>query len=237
MNKFNQLVAAAVLGVTAPLSVASADENTVPLPALTAQWWQWAVSIPVDRNPQSDPTGQDCMIGQRGNLWFLAGVFSGGPAQRSCSVPEGKTLFFPIINEIDLAVPGECGDTGEFDSIKDLRQATKAFVDAVPLSSLKVRVDGKPVPFRRVRSQVFAVALPVENEFDAACVARRSRPCSRRNLLARRGRRILRDRSSAEAGRAHDPFSCGATDTARRHRRDLHNQGGSGETEVNCHPR
>lgn len=171
MKKRSYSLAAAVLRLIMPLNMANADGSAVPLPALTAQWWQWAVSIPVDQNPQSDPTGDDCMIGQRGDIWFLAGVFSGGPASRSCSVPEGKTLFFPIINEIDVAIPGFCNDTGEADSVKDLRQVTKAFIDAVPLSSVKVEVDGKPLTFRRVQSQVFAVALPEDNEFDAACVA------------------------------------------------------------------
>jgi hypothetical protein len=90
-------------------------------------------------------------------------------ATRSCSVPEGKTLFLPIINEIDLADPGACGDTGEADLVKDLRRAT--FIDAIPLGSVTAELDGKPTLFRRIQSQVFAVALPEKNEFDAACVA------------------------------------------------------------------
>jgi hypothetical protein len=171
MKKRGYSIAAAALALMAPLGAASAAENPVPLPALTAQWWQWAVSIPVDQNPQSDPTGQDCMVGQRGDLWFLAGVFAGGSVTRSCSIPEGKTLFFPIINEIDLNAPNVCGDGPENDSVTDLRQATKAFIDAVPLSSVKGQIDGKPVTFRRIQSQVFALALPDDNEFDAACVA------------------------------------------------------------------
>src|SRR5262249_48077784 len=64
------------------------------LPALTAEWWQWALSIQTSVNPQLDGTGQNCMVGQRASIWFLAGVWLGGTAARACSVPEDTTIFF-----------------------------------------------------------------------------------------------------------------------------------------------
>ncbi|MGC2076986.1 MAG: hypothetical protein WA728_13325 [Xanthobacteraceae bacterium] len=169
MKKYSLSIAAAVLGLIVPLNMAIADEDGGSLPALTAQWWQWALSIPTGQNPQLDPTGQYCMVGQRGSLWFLGGVFSGGPAERTCSVPEGITLFFPVINEVSINSPNVCGSGPENEAVKDLRQMSKAFIDAVPLASVKVQVDGKKAPFRRVQSQVFAVALPNDNVFDAPC--------------------------------------------------------------------
>ena len=170
MRKYTLSIAATVLGLIVPLNMAIADEDSGGLPALTAQWWQWALSIPTGQNPQEDPTGQYCMVGQRGSVWFLGGVFSGGPAERTCSVPEGATLFFPVINEITINAPNVCGQGPENDAAKDLRQQSKAFIDGVPLSSVKVQVDGKNTPFRRVQSQVFEVALPEDNVFDAPCV-------------------------------------------------------------------
>ena len=59
---------------------------------LTAQWWQWVLSIPVFENPLLDQTGEKCVVGQRGPVWFLAGNFGGGETTRSCSVPEGNLL-------------------------------------------------------------------------------------------------------------------------------------------------
>ena len=50
---------------------------------LSAEWWQWALSIPSTHNPLLDPSGQDCMVGQRGDTWFLAGVFGGGDVSRA----------------------------------------------------------------------------------------------------------------------------------------------------------
>ena len=44
------------------------------------------VSIPTANNPLTDTTGEDCMVGQRGPVWFLAGTFGGGPTTRSCSI-------------------------------------------------------------------------------------------------------------------------------------------------------
>src|SRR5277367_2912325 len=99
MNKISLSIAAAALGLITPLNMAIAGDDNVPLSALTGEWWQWAASIPAGQNPQSDPNGQFCMIGQRGDIWFLAGVLGGGPpVARACSVPENTALFFPVIN-------------------------------------------------------------------------------------------------------------------------------------------
>src|SRR5437867_3915128 len=63
---------------------------------LSSQWFQWALSIPTDENPllELDTTTEKCMVGQRGDVWFLAGVFGAGSATRKCAVPEGTGLFF-----------------------------------------------------------------------------------------------------------------------------------------------
>jgi hypothetical protein len=69
----------AVLAICAALvcSTNAADAQT-GLPPLTAQWWQWVLSIPTDNNPTLDTTGKDCMVGQQGPIWFLTGANFGG---------------------------------------------------------------------------------------------------------------------------------------------------------------
>jgi len=62
-----------------------------------AAWWQWALSIPKAENPILDPTGALGHVGQSGPVWFLAGTF-GGFAERTCIVPAGKAIFFPIVD-------------------------------------------------------------------------------------------------------------------------------------------
>jgi hypothetical protein len=63
-----------------------------------ALWWQWVLEIPTSVNPLLDTTGEHCAQGQSNRVWFLAGVFGSGTATRTCTVPSGTALFFPLFN-------------------------------------------------------------------------------------------------------------------------------------------
>jgi hypothetical protein len=63
-----------------------------------AEWWQVAVETPASVNPWTDETGEHCDQGKRGNVWFLFGSLSLGPIERTCAIPAGTALFFPLIN-------------------------------------------------------------------------------------------------------------------------------------------
>lgn len=131
----------------------------------TPEWWQWALSIPASVNPLLDETGAQCMVGQRGGEWFLAGVFyplSG--ATRECTIPEGVTLFFPVVNSVNFDAPNVCGQGGP-NPTSDYRDAAAAFIDAT--FNRSASIDGKPIKqLHRVRSPVFALALPEDNMFN-----------------------------------------------------------------------
>jgi hypothetical protein len=132
----------------------------------TPEWWQWALSIPVGVNPLLDTTGEQCMVGQRGNEWFLAGLAYplSGPQERDCSIPEGVTLFFPVVNAVNFDTPNACFQ-GDPLPTSFYRDAAAAFIDGT--SNLSASVDGKPIKqLHRVRSPVFAVALPQDNLFN-----------------------------------------------------------------------
>jgi len=73
---------------------------------LTRRWWQWASSFEYAESPISDPTGERCAAGQEGPVWFLAGTYGSAPARRTCHVPAGKHLFFPLINYV--VMPRNC---------------------------------------------------------------------------------------------------------------------------------
>lgn len=69
----------------------------------SARWWQWVLQIPDTQNapnPLVDTTGASCGLGQKGPVWFLAGTFYpiAPPVERSCGIPKGKSIFFPIAN-------------------------------------------------------------------------------------------------------------------------------------------
>jgi hypothetical protein len=156
---------AAIIGVglalMVPINTAFSDDNSELFANLTAEWWQWALSIPSSVNPQTDPTGDNAVVGQRGPIWFLAGVFGSvsGTASRSCSVPQGTALFFPVINAISFNSPGVCGLPTQ--GVSELRAISRAFIDKA--TNLSVTVDRIPIKnLRRVKSTVFEIALPKE---------------------------------------------------------------------------
>lgn len=57
-------------------------------------WWQWAVKRPAGAGPLDDETGQLCGLDQSGPVWFLA---ASGGFRRTCHVPAGKFIFFPLV--------------------------------------------------------------------------------------------------------------------------------------------
>lgn len=70
-----------------------------------AKWWQWVIPIPLNENPQADAP---CDMDQSGQVFFLAANF-GGTTTRSCAVPAGKAIFFPILNAVSANCPEIAG--------------------------------------------------------------------------------------------------------------------------------
>ncbi|MHA6897021.1 hypothetical protein ACQUJT_23535 [Ralstonia pseudosolanacearum] len=65
---------------------------------LSAEWWQWAMSIPPETSPLRDSTGANCGTAQQGAVWFLAGGFGSSKFRRTCVIPANRPLFFPVVN-------------------------------------------------------------------------------------------------------------------------------------------
>jgi hypothetical protein len=78
-----------------PVAGSMASKGT---PKLAAEWWQWAMSAADDESPVIDQTGAHCAFGQRGATWFLAGGYGTSKIRRTCTVPAGRSLFFPLVN-------------------------------------------------------------------------------------------------------------------------------------------
>ncbi len=90
-----------------------------------------------------DPTGEHCGVGQSGSVWFLAGVFGTGEATRDCTVPAGKTLFFPIWNIVNVAINADCSHST--DTVDTLRAFTNPATEAQVPTTYKVQVDGESI--------------------------------------------------------------------------------------------
>ena len=93
-NAFKRAVASVGIGMALMLTQAPATAGPGDVDKSGASWWQWVLSIPVDENPLLDTTGEKCMVGQSGGVWYLAGTFGAPTVTRDCTVPAGTAFLF-----------------------------------------------------------------------------------------------------------------------------------------------
>jgi hypothetical protein len=161
-----------------------------------AGWWQWLYQTPMSQSPEfagagSQATAQpvDCSAGQSGHVWFLGGTYlptsydsssnppvSKSDVYRSCTIPTGTSLFFPIINgEADnLSCPAAGGDpnnNGNTDlSAEQLAGYASEFSNYIVPGSMSATIDGASVSglangnsIYRAPSPWFSYTLPADN--------------------------------------------------------------------------
>ena len=136
-----------------------------------AKWIQWATSIPKDRNPLLDLTGEFAGEGQDGPVWFLAGTMGDTGVVRECTVPRGKAFFFPLLNYWFF----NCRD--ENYTVQEMREILTWLLDRWCI--LELTVDGMPVeklPDFRVASPAFGVNVPENNIHIGFCNPGQSPP-------------------------------------------------------------
>jgi hypothetical protein len=137
----------------------------------TAKWWQWAFSVPADRNPLTDETGAFCGEGQSGPVWFYAGTF-GNSAERVCEVPAGKGIFMPVFNWVfgagvfycDPTVPGVPCDVptlrANAAANTEAAEVLEVSIDGVPVQNVRAYRDSSPEPFRLTYPENSVVGVP-----------------------------------------------------------------------------
>lgn len=165
------------LGGTSALASGNSSAFNRVVSKLSAEWWQWAYSIPADVHPlntnglidgQVDPdalaeTRRSCGIGQRGNVWFLGGAFGstndGVPdtppfdIRRECVVPEGTKLFVPLINA--ACTEAQDGFTSEVDLANCVRELADLIVN------LNATIDGRRIRIREGRNRAQTGLFPI----------------------------------------------------------------------------
>jgi len=121
-------------------------------------WWQWAGSFQRNDSPVGDQTGALCDRGQSGPVWFLAGTYGTHRTVRTCKIPSGKHLFFPLINYIVMprsGVPISC-----------LGVMSSASAMTNDVSALVLDIDGVRVPdlasYRQATTQCFDMGARTE---------------------------------------------------------------------------
>lgn len=124
----------------------------------TEKWWKWTYSIPWDRNPSYDDTGEYCDQNQDGPVWFLTQGF-GHTVERTCNIPQNTSLLIPVLNS-------ECSYV-EFKALKteeELRECAKNMQDFVTGAQASLNNVTIPnVEKYRIQSNLFQFTLPQDN--------------------------------------------------------------------------
>ncbi|WP_148685503.1 hypothetical protein [Candidatus Nitrosocosmicus hydrocola] len=124
----------------------------------TEKWWQWTYSIPWDRNPSYDDTGEHCDENQNGPVWFLTQGFE-HPVERTCNIPQNTALLITLLNS-------ECS-YAEFRELKteeELRECANNMQDFV--IGAKASLNNITIPNvekYRIQTDLFNFTLPKDN--------------------------------------------------------------------------
>jgi serine/threonine protein kinase len=126
-----------------------------------AGWLEWALQMPLTNSAgvihqTLDSDRFEVTASQTSNVWFLGGPF--GKVRRSCVIPSGKALFFPLFNVFisSLESPPFYGKTS-------VDQAASALYFAGHIESPFCELDGRPISNLddlRVLSPQVAVSVP-----------------------------------------------------------------------------
>jgi hypothetical protein len=117
-------------------------------------------------NPLTDTTGEHCAQRQVDTVWFLGGSPSTDPVVRTCEIPAGKSLFFPLINNIYGAFLNDPSETRTEEFVREAASCTDPAQISASIDDFKVR---NPTRFftgdSGSQSPIFNVQLPPGNLF------------------------------------------------------------------------
>jgi hypothetical protein len=133
--------AVGLISIVSVWSSAASAEATAEQKRLQHEWWQWVMAIPSSDSPVYDKTGNRCGIGQRGDVWFLAGS-TGGKVTRKCTVPQGISLLVPVVNNFCFPDASYTDPACTSDTI--------AFIDSFTTGTYSLQVNGTEVTPTRV---------------------------------------------------------------------------------------
>jgi hypothetical protein len=167
------------LSLAMPVAFAqgTSSKQDTNLEELTAGWWKWAEKKPAQVSPllgdyswKEQPRGAaKCEGNSKGGVWNLAGEFAleenaggfVGEATRTCKIPAGKPIFFPVFNVLCSPATNDTGDLQEC--------ATNTTNQFLTGSSYFATVDGQDVPIERADSGgTFTITLPQDNVIGAS---------------------------------------------------------------------
>jgi hypothetical protein len=140
---------------SSPVASAPGKGNADAAKTLPARWWSWAAAAPKGQNPIADATGKFCARNQPDDVFFLAGTFGEENVFRKCTIPAGKPVYFPVVNQVCSVAPGKSPAA----AIKDCRILNRTLLWATlneePLAFAEASSKGsfrlEPVPGNDLR--------------------------------------------------------------------------------------
>jgi hypothetical protein len=129
-------------------------------------WWKWCYAEPETTSPVADNTGILADKNQnQSNVWFLAGTF-GGNAVRKCTIPAGRSILVPVVNDLI-----SYANYSHLKTEEQLRSYAKDDLDTTTV--LKARIDGLALQYLqimnyRVQSNLFDLILPIDTSRDVS---------------------------------------------------------------------
>jgi hypothetical protein len=156
------VLGSASAGKDNPGIVANNGQGATAYSELAAAWWKWATETPAPEAAVIDPTGANCANNQKQpGVFFLAGTLGGGTVSRTCTIPSGQYLFFPLANDFYGAFLTDPSNTRTNGYV---RKQTQCLVGA----AVQAEIDGVPVasPSQYLeQSTIFSLHLPEDNVF------------------------------------------------------------------------
>lgn len=126
---------------TGPIVLQDSEAGATIHELLARRWLEWAMGLPFSTGPVTDTTGEQCGLGQSGAVWMLAGT-TGGSVTRSCTIPEHKAIYLPLVNHW-MIPPAQYVDAPE--ELADFLAFAEYYFPAVrdATCSLTLRLDGE----------------------------------------------------------------------------------------------
>lgn len=131
----------------------------------TVKWWRWFLTAPTSRSPVLDTSGEYAAENQpTSDIWFLAGKLGNEDKSlpsRSCIIPRGRSILFPVIN--CEANPLEYPELKtEQELIDHVTADENTIIEKVCF------LDRKSIPVQRVKSDpsIFEVTINEDNIFN-----------------------------------------------------------------------
>jgi hypothetical protein len=134
----------------------------IPYNEWLAKWLQWNIGIPEDEHPRFSYMPEKCAVDQNGPVWFLSDLGASGKEVRSCTIPSGKAILFPILS-------GQC-DYGLKEVNKNDDKLIECAKKGNDFSTVAASVNGnelRNLKDYRATSGFFNITIPRDNIFEA----------------------------------------------------------------------